>query len=257
MVILFIRRYTTTTALMDEKGDKSVVVFDFDYTLSEAHMYHLIGGGHIIKWHMPLERQQILDNKSYVTAVIFGGQERVDRMRTFLQGLVQDGRVLAISSNNYLEHIKRALTHVDLLDYFTWIHARNSFYRGSVENLKTGQYYNEAGRKQDFITTFLLPIFKCIVFIDDEMLDAYYFAFSNNKNVHLLAMRRNQRGIDDNDFIRIKAALTECESKSNMTAQLTNLVCVECKEREAAFYSPIKNLSFCDPFCERRYDEHK
>jgi hypothetical protein len=234
----------------DLKGKQSVIVFDFDYTLTVAHMYHLIGGGHIIKWRQTLTREQILDNEDYIAEEIFGGNERLNLLKRRLSRLSITSD-LVISSNNYLEHIKRALTKVGLLDYFGWIHARNGLYRPVAQNMTTGESYMEAGRKHEFIDRFLLPKYSCIVFIDDEMLDAYYFHFSSKKNVHLLAMRRGQKGIDANDFSRIESAIMECTQNKLLSSK--EALCLQCKEREGSFYYEKHQASFCDPFCEREY----
>lgn len=233
-----------------QKND-SVVVFDFDHTLTVAHMYHLIGGGHIIRWHEKLTGEEILDNEPYITQEIFGGKQRLVELEKRLTKLRKNSD-LVISSNNYLGHIKRALIKVGLLEHFSWIHARNGLYRPTAENLATGETFIEAGRKHEFITKFLLPEYRCVVFIDDEMLDAYYFHFSAHKNVHLIAMRRGQKGVDTNDFNRIEKAIIECSSNKLLLGNnKVDVLCMQCKEREGCFYYEKHDASFCDPLCER------
>ncbi len=238
--------------MMTEKKE-SVVVFDFDQTLTTAHMFHLIGGGHKLVWHDgTLTRERILDNKEFIVDGIFGGEKRLAELKRRLSLLFLESD-LVISSNNYLTHIKRALEKVDLLSYFSWIHARNEFYSAVAENLSTGEIIGGVGRKQDFIGVYLQPEYRCVVFIDDEMLDAYYFYFSPQKNVHLLAMRKGQKGIDANDFNRIEKAIADCKrNNALLSSGLSKIVlCLQCKEREACFYSEKRNASFCDPYCER------
>ena len=234
----------------DLRDKQSVIVFDFDETLTVKHVYHLIGGGHIINWHLPLSGEQILDNEEYLTNEIFGGKKRLHDLKTRLTKL-RISSDLVISSNNYLEHIKRALTKVGLIEYFGWIHARNGLYRPVAQNLSSGEIYLEAGQKHEFIDRFLLPKYSCVVFIDDEMLDKYYFHFSSKKNVHLIAMRRRQKGMDMNDFNRIEAAIMECTQNNLLLGK--EALCLQCKEREGLFYYSKHQASFCDPYCEREY----
>jgi hypothetical protein len=235
----------------------SIIVFDFDYTLSSAHMYHLIGGGHIINWHQPLKREEILDNRDYIAKIIFGGEDRLKMIDEFLKKETSKACQIAISSNNYLMHIKRALEKVDLLKYFTWIHGRDSLYRSCALNLKTNAFFNEVGKKHDFILAFLEPKYGCIVFIDDEMLDVYHLTLSWKKNIRLLNMRKGQKGIDQNDLDRIEDALKECETKKLVSTQQQIALCIQCKEREGHFYSPLNDVLFCDPYCERIHNLSK
>ncbi len=241
---------------MNQESRPSVIVFDFDHTLSSAHMYHLIGGGHIIDWTEPLKRDEILDNREYIIKVIFGGEERLRMIDSFLEKQTSNGRSIAISSDNYLQHIRRALEQADLLKYFTWIHGRDSLYRSCAVNLKTNAFFDQVGKKHDFILTFLEPKYGCIIFIDDTMLDVYYLTLSWKKNIKLLAMRKGQKGIDYNDLVRIEDSLKECENKK-FDSTIIQTLCIQCKEREGHFYSTRNDVLFCDPYCERNYDSEK
>ncbi len=106
-----------------EKG-KVLVVFDFDCTLSAKHMYsdlHHPAG----EYKTEEQRMAAVQNVDFVEKT-FGGSARIDKLKEFLQELVDLGAVLKIASFGITKQIEEALKTAGLFELFDEIHGRAS-----------------------------------------------------------------------------------------------------------------------------------
>jgi len=244
------------------KKMRVAVVFDFDETLTERHLFHLMSGKHKIKsWfdeHFwpDLRREHMDSRRDFLVDHVFGGHERLATLDAFLCSLQEAGDhvELMISSNNYLRSIKNALREVDLLHFFTMINARDPLYHSVWEDMRTGVVTHDAGRKQDFILNQVLPKHDCVVFVDDEILDAYFLFFDRKPIKMINCHHPSAPGMNERDRSAVSAAVAQCLSGTGdaFGHEVTRgLLCSECREREAIFYSRLHDAVFCDAFCER------
>lgn len=117
-----------------------LVVFDFDQTLSAIHVFKTLAGWpgtHDREFSVPApfactEEGQIrriieLNGAEFqrtggFAQMAFGGKERVETIRTFLQKLHEQGTELIICTKGLIGVVKKCLHDLDLLHYFNEVY---------------------------------------------------------------------------------------------------------------------------------------
>lgn len=87
-----------------------LVVFDFDCTLTQLHMYNEL--------RQPSGQMQKQRNPDAFYERIFGGQERIQALCSFIRTIRQHGCALRIMSFGYAAEIWDALSHIGVIDAF-------------------------------------------------------------------------------------------------------------------------------------------
>jgi len=238
-----------------QQQQQIAVVFDFDETLTVRHLHYLIEGKgplhltHIDKARFPYtRREELLERREFVVEWVFGGEERVSALRELLQALSHHADLI-ISSNGQLPRILAALKQVGLETFFRYINAR-----GRLENVvwdrDTGRQLSGSGSKENFIAEFVGPHYaKCVLFIDNEMLPRYGIKL-HGKKYHLLNMRPEQKGMDEEDFARLRAAVEECAHHHYLT--LSNCYCETCGKQGAELCDTRCSVMYCSEACYLR-----
>lgn len=225
------------------------VVFDFDRTLTKRHLYHLMHGSHPqhSAWdrlrYPHLERATLLQDKVFLRDDVFGGAERVAALDAFLGELAQQGVTLYVSSLNFLKPIKLALQQVGLLHHFDYINAKDTVGLVPVsveENMRAKLVQPLLGspwQKEYYLSEVVTPRHRCTVFIDDELRhkvrQSQLFTAYNLKQLDVLDP---EGGIDERDFARIRAQLSQCAR---------DLRCVVCATNNAVYYSARRDQVVC------------
>uniref|UniRef100_A0A7S4M1R4 Calcineurin-like phosphoesterase domain-containing protein n=1 Tax=Prymnesium polylepis TaxID=72548 RepID=A0A7S4M1R4_9EUKA len=88
----------------------SLIVFDFDCTLTSEHMFRTLRSAEGVK--------RLAEDPARFYSEVFGGPERLERLRTFLQALQATGATIAILSNGLYGEIDPALSNVGLRHHF-------------------------------------------------------------------------------------------------------------------------------------------
>jgi len=115
-----------------------LAIFDFDQTLSTCHVYYALSGGDGGVWVPPpyartesgqLARLAELDDQPEFVAQggfaysAFGGTERVEQLKTFMEELRSSGVECIVCSRGLVGPIQRCLDKVGLLGFFKQIFA--------------------------------------------------------------------------------------------------------------------------------------
>lgn len=242
------------------------VVFDFDETLTSGHLYHLQQGKHRIKsWFdeklFPgLKREHMAEHREFLVQTVFGGEERLETLAAFLQSLWDLGGVdVMISSNNYLSTIISALTVVGLLRYFLVINAHDALYHSVAQEMRTGEVTHGVGKKDQFLVHQLLGVmgYRACVFVDDDRRN-WDAGFHPGAAVEFITWEHdNSPGMNAQDRERVmdatRRALAKVGSGLQQSRPTGSLLCFECVDRAAVFYSAEHDAAFCDRQCMGRY----
>ncbi len=119
---------------------KSCIIFDFDCTITQKHLYYLLNESKVFMsmYNVPEENHNevyelaskinngntLTDNQTtQFINLIFGGTERLAMLKNFLSKCLNNGLDLYISSRGFLSDITQSLLIVGLLNYFCCIHS--------------------------------------------------------------------------------------------------------------------------------------
>ena len=89
----------------------TLIVFDFDCTLAQDHMYYQL------RSDAGIERYEKSPSEFFLW--IFGGAARLKQLNECLSALRAKGATLVVLSNGFEEEITEALTEVDLHQHFS------------------------------------------------------------------------------------------------------------------------------------------
>eukprot|EP01084_Bolivina_argentea_P305075 526989_1 len=89
--------------------DIKLIIYDFDQTITNEHLYHKLNGGQEDELNK-LSDEQLLE--------IFGGKERVQRLKQHFERIHTTSCELLILSFNYKSVIQNALQRMGLLPFF-------------------------------------------------------------------------------------------------------------------------------------------
>jgi HAD superfamily phosphatase (TIGR01681 family) len=177
---------TTTPSLPASVNPKrTLVVFDFDCTLSVVHMYQIL--------RREEGQGRLASDKSAFYTTVFGGQQRIVALSTMLSALQNSGCKIRILSFGFESEIEDALTDLQLRHYFEHVYGSESFGRFGVRsNVKP---------KQQFLSALLSSerdSFDSYLFIDDDRtnfpsnsvkkFDAFKLVGSNSQAAHHLVL---------------------------------------------------------------------
>eukprot|EP00301_Raphidiophrys_heterophryoidea_P009196 c13544_g1_i1.p1 GENE.c13544_g1_i1~~c13544_g1_i1.p1 ORF type:complete len:240 (-),score=60.34 c13544_g1_i1:357-1022(-) len=98
---------------------KTIIVFDFDCTLSSIHLFHTL--------RTQEGKQQHQENKEAFFLDAFGGQERLDALHKFISELHALGVPMVVMSFGVEEEIKPALKYAQIFDLFETIYDAFSY----------------------------------------------------------------------------------------------------------------------------------
>jgi hypothetical protein len=140
----------TTTATT-----KTLVVFDFDRTLSAVHMFEEL--------RTQKGQQELRRDAPAFYLRMFGGQERISALRGFLRALSERCAIRVLSFGMEAE-IKAALSHLELLDLFDTICGAAAWDRWGLVCTGGG------GAKQQMLTCFQRELgCPVLLFADDDL----------------------------------------------------------------------------------------
>ena len=108
---------------------KQVVVFDFDETITEKHLWKFLYKHENSKYFLHLFNSGSESAARWVRDEIFGGNARINSLKKYFESIVsQDDVDLSISSHGLLSDITKALSYTDIhLETFKFIHGRMQF----------------------------------------------------------------------------------------------------------------------------------
>jgi hypothetical protein len=169
-----------------DNSKRQIVVFDFDETLTKNHLYHALHP------RDPEGKKAIPSlyefTEEWTKDYIFGGQDRIDTLITFLSELVLLDVDLAISSHGNLFEIKKALHFSGIpVIAFKYIHGTNGGIRflDTITNTSNNMYRN----KKNFIESRLQSNdrYGHVIFIDDDEPHgkSKYYNYLNDPNKRL------------------------------------------------------------------------
>ena len=199
------------------------IVFDFDCTLTETHLYHTMHSGSFYlehlknnispcwdsrsmrvfdfiqqsesKWQSNDDDSQfghkpgLLNDVPYFTNYIFGGPERIEEIRTCLKYLHSTGAKLHISTKGIVSDVIDMLKNVCFIEFFTYIDGMDDTY-------ETKRLYHVGKGFCGTQKTFYAK--------DRELIglkNPYFFEFKHSFINHLVTSKSNNQVIylDDDD----------------------------------------------------------
>mmetsp|Transcript_15710 Transcript_15710/g.47865 ORF Transcript_15710/g.47865 Transcript_15710/m.47865 type:complete len:181 (-) Transcript_15710:2436-2978(-) len=104
---------------MTDWPPKTLFVFDFDCTITSVHLYHTL--------NTEEGREQLEADADTFYTMIFGGEERINWLRNFLNGMKENGAELRIMSFGSESEIRHALEHFGIDGVFSAVHGRSSY----------------------------------------------------------------------------------------------------------------------------------
>jgi hypothetical protein len=174
------------------------VVFDFDCTLSVRHLYMVVNLPNLLSKY----REDVVENmdrtnidgqsskiikKIYANEVvsseelkgatafseyIFGGEVRIAKLKGVLDRLYQQNVELHISSKGILSNVLAVLENLQLISFFTSIHANAEAGKGTQVYTTKSQLFEETGDnffKPHFIASLVSNRTKSVVYyVDDD-----------------------------------------------------------------------------------------
>ena len=143
------------TAATATATTKPLVVFDFDRTLSAVHMFEEL--------RTQKGQQEVRRDAPAFYLRMFGGQERIYALRSFLRALSERCTIRVLSFGMEAE-IKAALSHLELLDLFDAICGAAAWDRWGLVCTSGG------GAKQQMLTCFQRELgCPVLLFADDDL----------------------------------------------------------------------------------------
>ncbi len=122
---------------------RTLVVFDFDCTLTSNHLFHALHGG-----DGDASRARLAEDPDSFYLEIFGGAERVEMLRAFLRDMKEAGATLRILSFGREAEIEAALEWMDVRVLFDEVHGSASYTKRGIHGARHS--------KQRMIATYLL-----------------------------------------------------------------------------------------------------
>lgn len=245
---------------------KVAIVFDFDLTLSAKHAFNtLYLTGH--RKGLPeklknLTAPDLLNSEEFVVDYLFGGEERLARLDSFLTELTRSDFTLAIASNGYAIDIAKILTKLSIRfdtpsklvrsdgsSVFSYIYAidntdpktkelwRNDGVqkRGDTRWTEDAELQKLSPTKVTFIKELKKRYSECVVFVDDDAETTGEYKKVREFGVKTIPMPA-EGGIDTPQFEAIMEAVGRCMRCGDKTE-------LSCKGCGLAYY--------CDSQCQR------
>jgi len=144
-----------TSKLSETHPSKTLIVFDFDCTLSAIHLYHTL--------RKQEGRQEFQANKEEFLLRVFGGPERLASLQKFISHLHSLNVPMLVLSFGVEEEIKPALEFASLLGYFDEIYDAFSYSKFGITS--------SSGAKADMLAEFTKKYAdRCnrVLFVDDD-----------------------------------------------------------------------------------------
>jgi|TARA_B110000208_G_scaffold180702_1_gene230661 hypothetical protein len=147
---------------------RTLVVFDFDCTITSVHLFHTLHGG--ADGGAAANEELRADPAAFYTRIC-GGEARVALLRAFLQGLSAAGATLRILSFGHEDEIEACLVWLEVRSLFDAVHGSASY---SSHGIRGGR-----GSKQKMVGLYLLTdamirvgslprTYDHLVFVDDD-----------------------------------------------------------------------------------------
>jgi len=200
------------------------VIFDFDQTLTQNSLYLALYKGKLPESWKDLSKDRLLNDAKFLVW-IFGGEERLAGLSTFLSRLYSEGVELAISTLSDVNDVLKAfrtLQQYFLVKrkqlFFRWIHARihsTTEARGvwritTMDVMMESDFFGNPQTKVNFIKSYKLHYPGTVVFVDDKGEASGDYADAEKLGVLTIAMPKDG-GIGVVEMTKIEAALASEE----------------------------------------------